>query len=174
MPAPRLKVWNTISFMKKPVRGGMPAIFIMRIGWKVEIKIGAVTKAYRIKYLQPTSMGADKIHLLCIKPEKNNNTSICFDPTLHVTATMIFIMTTNDIFGIINNKRTGANFCQVRKTNELKGVRLVTKGTPQKWNGARPVLRSNPIIVPLFKRALRSDRIPPSKIVNVPTLWTMK
>lgn len=141
MPNLNLINCNTPSFIKKPVIGGRPARFIIKIGrfnvviLLITIKIGAEAVVYRTKYLQALTRGADITQLMCIRPEKNINTKMFLDPTPQLAATAILKIKTPFIKNLgvmVSIRNTGATFCQVRKKNELILDRFEMRAAPQK------------------------------------------
>lgn len=118
--------------------------------------------------------GADKTQAICMRPEKNNKIRICFVPTLHLAATMIFNNTTQLIFGKISRSIIGPIFCHVRNTRPSCLDIFVIIGAPQKWKGASLAFINNPNINHFHNIAEVSVRIPLMSRDNEPTLCTMK
>ena len=109
-----------------------------------------------------------------MRPEKNNKTWICFVPTLHLAATMIFNNTTQLLFGKIRRSNIGAIFCHVRKTRARDLDILTIIGAPQKWKGASLAFNNNPNINHFHIIVDLSVRIPLMSRDNDPTLCTRK
>ena len=50
----------------------------------------------------------------------------------------------------VNNKATGAAFCQVRKTKQIHLLKTITSGAPQKWRGDKQAFNNKPIVTHLL------------------------
>lgn len=121
-------------------------------------------------------MGVDKIHLMCIRPEKNNNTYNLFDPSLQNAEIRAFKNTRGTIqtFGVVVNIRNkGPIFCQVRNRKALALLRKVMKGAPQKCKGAILAFNNSPTVIHL-RGYVKSANKTPDNAVNEPILCTTK
>jgi len=96
-------------------------------------------------------------------------------PQLDPTNRLIIIIVKINCFGVVINKRKiGATFCQVKKTNETIGDNFTIRAVPQKCSGANLVLSSTPRVTHLARIPLYLEITLLLSTINEPTLCTMK
>ena len=99
------------------------------------------------------------------------------DPILLTEATRILIITTDHIINLgvdINNKKSGAIFCQVWKTHAVIFDNLVINGAPQKCSGASLIFSNSAMVIHIENVLIYSMINLLAKIIKDPILCTRK